>query len=248
MEITHGRPGEAHSKETVNYLSFLNQKIDAGNPPIKDGDVVFVPAKTALPIDVNLRGEVVKPGRLSVAPKTTAADVIQAGGGLTVNGDRKGISIQHASAAESIPFDYDAAREQPSNTTVNPILIDGDTIIIKALQRSATYIITGGVLRPAEYPITEPVLSLSDAIGRAGGAADRAKLDQTTIIRTGASGTAQVIKVNAKDPAIQARTYIQPGDNISIPAGTPGTPGMGPLQILSTLVTVASLFAIFRGR
>jgi polysaccharide export outer membrane protein len=249
VEVTHGRPGEAHYKDTVNYLSFLNEKAEPGNPALKDGDSIFVPTKTTLPIDVNIRGEVAKPGRLSVQPKSTVLDVLQAAGGIDqVNADRKGIIIRHTGTTETTTFNYDAARAEPGDPAANPILQDGDTIDVKALARASTYTITGGVLRPGEYPIADVPVTLADAITKAGGSADRAKLDKTTIIRKGAAGTQdQIININAKDLTTQVKTMVQAGDDIRVTPGDPPKPGGGGLlqQILSPLIQIVTLGRVF---
>lgn len=243
--ITHGGPGDAaHPQDTVNYLAFLNTQDPAGNPSLQDNDVVFVPRKEAVAIQVVVRGQVAKPGQAATPAKTTVYDALQAAGGLLADADRKGISVQHAGAPDQVAFDYDAAQRQLDDATVNPPLRDGDTVIVNAAAVSYVYTITGAVRSPLEYSLPSSPTTLADAIGRAGGLAERARLKETTIIRKGGKGGAQTLKLDITDPARQASVVIQPGDNINIPQGAPKKA----FEPLSLLGGAMSLLRLFGGR
>lgn len=245
VQITHGGPGDlAHPQDTVNYLGFLNTQEAAGNPPLQNNDVVFVPRKESVAIQVVVRGQVGKPGRATVPAKTTVYDAIQAAGGLLIDADRKGIAVQHANATDQVAFDYDTALRQLDNPQINPVLLDGDIVIVNAAPISNVYTITGAVRNPSEYPLPNSPTTLADAIGRAGGLSDRPKLKEATIIRKVGKGGAQTMKLDISDPGKQASIVIQPGDNINIPQGTPGR-SIDPLSALGILV---SLFGIFGRR
>lgn len=245
--LTRGLPGEARTKVSVNYLSFLNDKNDEGNPRLKDGDTIYVPRKGAVPIQINIRGEAAKPGRSAVAASTRAYDALQtAGGGLTLGAAKKGIAIQHANSTELIPFDYEAAARDPNNSAVNPILLDGDTIVIPAAEIVNTFIITGAVLRAgSEIPISTARFTIADGIAKAGGLADRARLKETTITRRDLDGKVKVVKLDISDKTLQANTQVQPGDIINIPQGRPGF-SPDPLQILGLALTFYGIFGLGR--
>lgn len=239
VQIVHGLPTEVHTTDVFNYLSYLQDKNAAGNPTLKNGDVITIFQKQVA-ITVTLRGSVVKPGLLSVSNTTTVLDAIQAAGGLTADANRKAIQVQHQGDTNGIPFDYDAAGQTPGDITVNPTLRDGDTIVVDALETSPLFTISGGVLRPAAYPLT-PNESLADAIGIAGGAASGAHLDKTTIVRKDpASGKTSVLKLNAKDLDLQANTVVLAGDNINIPPGGQGAPPMNPLSALAIIFGIGA--------
>lgn len=241
IKITHGTPGQAHTTDSVNYLSFLNSQDVTGNPALKDGDVIYVPRKENVQILITVRGEVVKPGRVSVAANTTLYDAIQAAGGPLVTADRRGIGVQHANTTSLTTLDYDAAMQNPTSAQANPVLLDGDTVIVKAAETPNVFTLTGAVRQPGEQPLTTPNLSLATAIGKAGGLADRAKLKEVTITRTPPGGKAQTIKLDASDPTVQASTLVEAGDNIDIPQGSPGT-HYDPLTVVSVLVGIFSVF------
>ncbi len=242
VQITHGIPGGSHTTDAVDYLSFLNTQAATGNPALADGDVIFVPRKDSVQILVSVRGEVAKPGRISVPGKTTVYDAIQAAGGLLQDADRAGVVLQHANTTDHIPINYDTAIRQQDNVQANPVLLDGDIVIVTAAATSNVYTITGAVRQPGEQSLTTPNFTLADAIGKAGGLSDRPKLKDMTIIRTPPGGRAQVIKLDASDPTIRGNTLVQPGDNINIPQGSPGT-RYDPLTIVGALVGIISIFA-----
>lgn len=242
VQVTHGGPGQDHPQDTVNYLAFLNSQDAAGNPVLQNNDVIYVPRKESVQIQVTVRGEVAKPIiRASVPSKTTVYDAIQAAGGLTTNADRTGIVVQHANTTEQIAFDYNAALREPDSAAVNPQLLDGDIVIVRAAATANVYNITGAVRQPGEYDLTRPNFTLADAIGKAGGLGDRPKLKEVQITRAPVGARVQTIKRDFTDPTQQANFIVQPGDTITIPQGAPGHT-YDPLTIVGVLVTIFSVF------
>ena len=240
VEITRG---DTKTKETVDYRSYLDNKAEAGNPLLRSGDVIVIGNRDPQPITVNVQGQVVKPGRFQVPPSTSAYGALQAAGGPTLAANTAGIVIKHFGTTDTIPFQYAQAGQNPTDTTLNPALLDGDTIIVPAAPILATYTLTGpGIRNPSEYPLPngQPI-SLAAAIGKAGGLSDRARIKEVQIIRSNPkTGAAQTIKLDASDPAVQGGYLIQPGDNITIGQG--GTPSrIDPFQVLGLAIAVFSI-------
>lgn len=237
VQVTHGQTGQAHTTDTVNYLSFLNTQDFAGNPLLRNGDVVYVPRRDAVPILVVVRGEVAKPGREQVPAKSTVYDALQAAGGLVQDANRQGIYLQHANTAQQSLLNYDSVLRNQTDPAINPQLLDGDIVVVKAANVPNVYTITGAVRNPSQYALNTPNFTLADAIGQAGGLGDRPKLKEITIIRKPGNGRVQTVKLNASDPTVQGNTIIQPGDNINIPQGTPGTK-IDPLTGIGILISI----------
>lgn len=242
VQVTHGQTGQAHTTDTVNYLLFLNTQAATGNPLLRNGDVVYVPRRDAVPIQVVVRGEVAKPGREQVPAKSTLYDALQAAGGLVQDANRQGIYLQHANTAQQSLLNYDAVLRNQTDAAVNPLLLDGDIIVVKAANVPNVYTITGSVRNPAQFPLNTPNFTLADAIGQAGGLGDRPKLKEVTIIRKPGNGRVQTVKLDATDPTVQGNTIIQPGDNIDIPQGKPGTK----IDALTGIGILISIFGILR--
>ncbi|MBV9852295.1 MAG: polysaccharide biosynthesis/export family protein [Armatimonadetes bacterium] len=248
VQITHGIPGQPKTTDHINFLTFRNDNKPEGNPQLHDGDVIYVPAKTAAPIEVTLRGDFAKiptGGKQAFPAGTTVYDAIQQTGGPTPTVDLKSYAIQHAGDETKLPFDYNAARQRPNDTQVNPVLQDGDTLVAASLSTTTnTYNLTGAVRNPQQFPLTTPYITLSDAIARAGGLVGGSRLNETTITRTGADGKVQLTKLDARDQSVQASTKIYPGDSVNIPQGRPGF-SPSPTDIIGALGGIASVFFIF---
>ena len=231
--------------QTVNYRSFLEDKAEAGNPLLRNGDVVNVSTHDPLPISINIQGQVGKPGRFQVASGTAAYSALQAAGGPTLLANTKAIVIKHFGSTEQLPFDFVAAGLTPTDAVTNPILLDGDTIIVPASPISSSYTLTGpGIRNPSEYALPDGTpISLASAIGKAGGLADRAKINQINIIRTSATTRAtQTIKLDASTPAVQGSYLVQPGDNITIDQGNPPS-HIDPITLIGLAVALAGLLS-----
>ncbi len=238
IQITRGLPGEQHTTLTFDLADFLSNGTVTNNPALEDGDVIFVPNKAPVTYSVSIVGAISKPGRYDVQPGTTVYDLIKLAGGLDEAADHSSIYLQPIGTIQRTPFDYDKASQAPEDPNINPVLKDGDKVVIP--EGTVPVIsITGGVLKPGQYPIRGK-LTLSDAFGLAGGLEDRAKVDQITITRESGEG-AQVLKVNAKDPEVAATFLLQPGDNIVIPHGSPPN-RIDPLQLVGIAL---ALFGIF---
>ncbi len=235
--------GDTKALDTVNYRAYLDSKAAAGNPALRNGDIISVSSSEALPISVNVQGQVVKPGRFQVPATTSAYSALQAAGGPTVAANMSAVVLKHFGMTSTIPLDITAAGQNPADPAVNPVLIDGDTIIVPEAPVTSTYTITGpGVRNPAEYRLANGVpITLASAIGKAGGLSDRAQIKAIQVIRVDARTKAsQTIKLDATDPSVQGSFLVQPGDNISIGQGSPGS-RVDPFQVIGIIIAVISI-------
>ena len=240
VTITHS---DTKTEDTVDYRSYLDNKVDSGNPLLRNGDVVNVSSSEPLPIFVNIQGQVVKPGRFQVPAGTTAYTALQNAGGPTVAANNAAIVLKHFGVTNTTPFQYTLAGQTPTDTTVNPVLLDGDTIIVPAAPITSTYTITGpGVRNPAEYPLPNGTpISLASAIGKAGGLSDRAQIKAVQIVRTDPETHAtQTIKLDATNPNVQGTYLIQAGDNVTISQGSPPSK-IDPFQVLGIIIAVIGI-------
>lgn len=228
--------------EAVDFAAYLDKKVDDGNPPLTDGDMIDVPQKQGVPVDVNVRGDVVNPGRLSLTSPVTVVEAIAQAGGLTADADPSSIAIQHSGSKEHHSVDYALAAQAPQESEVDPAVLDGDTILVGQTSTTSTFTISGAVVHPGAYIIGAGTMTLADAMVRAGGPADHARLDKTFLLRIAKTGDPQKIELNAKDPTVQKNTTLQAGDEIIVPIAAPKTK-MDAYQILGAAATVISVVA-----
>lgn len=238
--ITHG---DTKVQETINYRAYLDNKTESGNPLLRNGDRVSVSSSEPLPIFVNVQGQVAKPGRFQVPATTTAYAALQAAGGPTVAANMTGVVLKHFGMTDTTPINITAAGQNPTDPALNPVLLDGDTIVVPQAPVTSTYTITGsGVRNPAEYALPNGVpITLASAIGKAGGLSDRAQIKAIQIIRVDPKTQAsQTVKLDATNPSVQGSFLVQPGDNISIGQGSPPS-RVDPFQILGIIIAVISI-------
>ncbi len=235
--------GDTKTLETIDYRAFLDNKVEAGNPVLRNGDIIAVTSAEALPIYVNVQGQVAKPGRFQVPATTTAYSALQTAGGLTVTANAGAVVLKHFGVTNTVPLNVEAAGRTPTDTAVNPVLIDGDTIIVPEAPITSTYTITGpGIRNPAEYPLPNGTpVTLASAIGKAGGLSDRAQIKNIQIIRVDPKTQAsQTIKLDATNPSVQGSYLVRPGDNITIAQGSPPSK-VDPFQVIGIIFAIVSL-------
>jgi protein involved in polysaccharide export with SLBB domain len=245
IQITHGGPdSENHTLQTVDYLVFRDSGDATGDPLLHEGDVVYVPSNTPVPIQVDFSGDFTKPGLQSVPAGTTAYNAILLNGGLTDSANPTGLVIQRGGA--SIPFNYYSASQNPADPQADPILQQGDVVVTGAQAvKTNAFTITGAVSHPGPITLTQPYVTLAQALGEAGGTTSNARLKEVSIVRDSASGQPQTEHVDAHMPQVQAETKIYPGDNVNIPQGSPGFKP-DPFSVLSGLGTLIGLGFLFR--
>ncbi len=235
--------GDTKAQETINYRAYLDNKVADGNPLLRNGDSVNVSSSEPLPIFVNVQGQVAKPGRFQVPATTTAYTALQAAGGPTVAANMTGVLLKHFGMTSTVPLNITAAGENPADPSVNPVLLDGDTIIVPEAPITSTYTITGpGVRNPAEYPLPNGVpITLASAIGKAGGLSDRAQIKAIQVIRVDPKTSASTtIKLDATNPSVQGSFLVRAGDNISIGQGGPPS-RVDIFQILGIAIAIISI-------
>ena len=153
----------------------------AANPPILDGDVIFVPfAKT----EVTVEGAVESPGVYEFVDSDTIDSILDIAGGLRRDARRDSVELRRfvndQGTREEVLALTDAARERG--------MADGDQIYVRfasEFREPSRVTVAGEVRFPGPYGITEGEDRLSDLIARCGGFTDKASLGETQLIRTG---------------------------------------------------------------
>jgi polysaccharide biosynthesis/export protein len=161
-------------------------------------------------------GEVRNPGTYSLTRPMTLLEALTLAGSTTGNSTGtalirrrsataadKGPVIQAGAGVTEIHVDLTAL--QAGELSTNPILRDGDTIVIP---RPAPVFVYGHVGRPGEYMVGRET-SVRQMLSLAGGVSQRGAAGRIKIIRV-TNGTKQEIKAGLDD-------RVKPGDTIIVP-------------------------------
>ena len=171
------RSGEQHRIDLVRYERLGDLE---SNPPILDGDVIFVPyAKTRLRVD----GAVESPGIYEFIDGDTAGALIDIAGGMTRDARRDSIEVQRF--LDDVRTEVLVIPLEPEGRALP--LRDGDQVYIRFItdyHPMNAVNLEGEFRHPGPYGINEGVDRLSDVIRRAGGFSDEASLQEAQLIRT----------------------------------------------------------------
>ena len=226
----------------VNLLEVYAGK--AADPPLRDGDLVWVPPVSLFQDTVRVVGEVVGKGLL-VPPKAeasiitaaeaprapvtvqglyllrhgeTARDLIEAVGGFTALADLPNCRVERQTkegARQVLPVDLYAIFVDHDLGT-NVTLQNGDVVVVPRL-RDQVYVV-GEVNRPGAYDYA-PGRRLTDYVGLAGGGTQRAHGKSTVIARL-VAGQTESVPVNlsaAMGGTLDQNPELLPGDVVIVP-------------------------------
>jgi protein involved in polysaccharide export with SLBB domain len=156
--------------EDVNLLDFFQRGVEAGNPSLKNGDLVRVfPVDLRIYNAVSLEGLVKRPGRYALRPGMRVGDLVIPDELLPdAFLDRAEIvRLRTDLGTEVIPFSLrDAWAGKPeANIELRPL----DRVVIRSQVRPVEEVMVSGMVkRPGQYAITRGE-RISSVIERAGG-------------------------------------------------------------------------------
>ncbi|MDR3708768.1 MAG: SLBB domain-containing protein [Capsulimonadaceae bacterium] len=241
VQITHAGAAPDLAATVVDLGAYLETGAAAGNPPLKDGDVIFIPSRpraATRTFAISVVGAVPRPGRFDVTPGTTAYDAITLAGGLANDADIHAVYIESLSHPEHKVIDWNQLSIAPGSPDINPILGDGDKIVVPEATIASTFSIMGAVRTPNTYPLRGNV-SLLDALAMAGGFDAGAVEKDVKVVRVASKG-ATTIPVNAEDPIKAAQFTIEPNDHIIVPSEKAKSPGyrVDPMAAIGLALTI----------
>ena len=179
-----------------------------------DGDIIFVP-----PIEktVKILGEVRDPGLYEIREGDRVRDIIIRAGGLTAKSERALGHIERIVNDKKEDIQFNISSAITGDELQNPLVKDGDTIVIPELRR-LVYVL-GQVNSPGAFEYKEG-RRLTEYISLAGGVKDRADLKKMVIIRQ-TDDKSQVIPVNYEDIVSKGKgnldIELKEGDIVYIP-------------------------------
>lgn len=249
INVTSGLPGEQHETRVVDLEAFLDSGASDNNIPLHDGDVIFVPHLPSASsevknetIQVSVLGCVQKPGSYTVDPKSTVFDALSLAGGATENAAVDQIYVEPLSEGTRTIVDLAKVSRNPESPDVDPILHDGDKVIVPEAPASHHFTVTGAVLRPGTYALNGDT-SLLEAISEAGGLSEHANNRKIGVVRVGPAG-ASSFTVDGRNGATMANTPIEVDDTINVPFSTPGHNTNDAISTLGSVVGLLGLLVL----
>ncbi len=165
-----------------------------------------------------VEGEVRTPGsQIFTDVPMTLNEAINRAGGITSTGNRSALTLVRN--GQSIEIDMVRLREAGYDGNNIP-LKNGDTVRVANREDSKVFLM-GEIVAPLALPMrSNGRLSLSEALGEAGGPVNAtANAGQIYVIRQGATGAPAIFNLNARNPAalaIASQFRLQPQDVIYI--------------------------------
>jgi protein involved in polysaccharide export with SLBB domain len=187
------------AEERVDLVRYRNTGDVEADPPVVDGDVIFVPFATAY---VYVGGGVPRPGRYELVPGETVGSLIRLAGGLTRGALSDTLELRtftDSRRSERRLLSFEAA--------ANVVLRDGDQVTVRLdphWRTPARVHVRGEVRYPGTYGIAEGVDRLSDIVERAGGLTDDASPELSSLFRPGEDVE--------EDPEFQRLSDVSPAD------------------------------------
>lgn len=149
---------------------------------------------------VYVEGEVRNPGSQIVTDvPMTLNEAINRAGGMTANGNRAAVTLIRD--GQSFPIDLTRLRDARQDINNIP-LKNGDTVRVAHREDSKVFVM-GEIVAPLALPMrSNGRLSLSEALGEAGGPlTSTSNPGQIYVIRQGATGMPAIFHLDAKNPA-----------------------------------------------
>jgi polysaccharide export outer membrane protein len=142
--------------------------------------------------NVAVVGAVNKPGNYELLNQGRLLDALALAGGLTENAGKM-VYVTKYGTGEQVAIDLDELL-MDGNTGLNIPVSMGDTVFVP---EAGVFYVNGAVKRPGEYRIKDQV-TVSKAIGMAGGLVTGAKSSEVKLIRFGKNGEREMVSVDLK--------------------------------------------------
>ena len=151
------------SEVQADYRLYLATGDLSGNPPLLDGDVVYLPTFDPTSEGAIVGGIVARPGPYDLKPGDTARDLVLIAGGPEAS--VTGVRLTRAPLGEA-PTNRVLAPDELATTPIEP----GDQLYVLARDEDAGTAEALGLLRyPGLYPIRDGETTVQDLVRRAGG-------------------------------------------------------------------------------
>lgn len=173
----------------VDIYQYLFEGFAASDIPLKDGDVIIVPAYNSL---VNVKGKVKRPMFYEMKTGETLSDAIRYAGGFAGDAYKGDISVIRQTGAEQTVCSV------VSDKFGSFVMMDGDEFeVIPAQERFKNRLeVKGAVKRAGVYQYGDDVKTVGQLINRAGGLSEDAFTGRAQIVREKDDLSLEVVAVS----------------------------------------------------
>lgn len=164
----------------------------ASNVPLKDGDVIIVPAYSTL---VSVEGGIKRPMYYEMKAGETLSDLLEYAGGFTGDAHVGEMNVERCNSANIRVFTVDSGRFGSF------ALEDGDSVDVP-VNKAGTYAnmveVRGSVYRPGQFEYGGSIATVKQLVDHAGGLLDDAFTARAQIIREKPDRTLELVSVSLK--------------------------------------------------
>jgi len=244
VRIKRSKVSTAYNFDRYAYPKTGETPDETQNPILQDKDQVFVNFKRSPGLGtISVFGDVDKVQQnIPLPPNSimTVREAINLVGGTKQTANRRAVIIRRPSLDRPLVIDLDKAEQ---GDIVNNIeLRPDDSIYVEKLENNAYVTLNGGFIKPGKL-VFDKRTTLVQAINEAGGVAPFAKEKEGVIFRYTDNDAKKTTVIPFNFAAIRKGKAgdidLQPGDSISIGAGTAPAPKANIFSILSGLGSAA---------
>ncbi|MCC6484193.1 MAG: SLBB domain-containing protein [Armatimonadetes bacterium] len=209
---------------------------------LQEGDIIYIPERRT---QVNVIGEVNRPGSFDYRDDITVLDALGAAGGVRDSADLSAATLERGGKEQ--PLDLEALLRR-GEMTPNIKLEPGDRILVPEIQ-NRTYIF-GAVAKPGWYPF-KPGDRVLDALNASGIAqnADYRNVNLIKIDKTEKTAAVQTVNLEnfLKKGDVTANAALAPGDVVFVSEKKRAFKLQDALGILSSISILDNTFRILTG-
>jgi len=185
----------------------------AANLPVQPGDSITINQNT---VRIYITGQVAKPGMYDLPVGAGVRQAIALAGGLQERA--AGSRAYLVRGGQKIPVNLTLALEQGSTEGEAALQAEDVLHVPENLDSLAVF---GHVNKPGYYEIKDgDVMTVAKAVSMAGGTDDRADSKKVLVVRTGADGQSQLLKVNLHAIMVEGHgelnLALQPSDIVFV--------------------------------
>lgn len=237
----------------LNIAAIMAGSDESVNIELKPNDVVLLTQRQPVTYQVQVVGEVIKPGVYTVpATGESFLTALTAAGGPASDASLDHAQLLHDGQTSTV--DIRSLEENLSAPATTMALMPNDVLMIP--KNDDKVAVLGDVHSPSTYPIPDgKTLSVSEAVALAGGPMQDAISDRAVLLRTTGNGTITQIPVdidplatpqtiakmkgNDPRPQLASATIMKPGDILYVQEKKPKNPGA--MNLINPLTSIAFL-------